>query len=114
MALYFYSCAKGHVTERVCSVRARRPSRVRCGCGKWASRDIGAEHRGAPHHPGNWPRLSKALGVMPHQVQAAEEEHRKAGVPLHFRRDGKAIVNSPSHQRELVKKMGWVDKDSYC
>lgn len=114
MPTYFYSCEDGHLTERTCSVRARRPSSVRCECGKRASRDIAAEQRGTVHRPGNWPRLSKALGVMPDQVFAAEEAHRKEGVPLSFKRDGRAIVNSPAHQRQLVKRMGWVDRDAYC
>lgn len=114
MPTYFYSCEDGHLTERTCSVRYRRPSSVRCECGKQASRDIAAEQRGTVHRPGNWPRLSKALGVMPDQVFAAEESYQKEGVPLSFKRDGRAIVNSPAHQRQLVKRMGWVDRDAYC
>jgi hypothetical protein len=115
MPTYCYTCkACKRTLEKYYSPETeRRPKSVRCSCGKRAVRDMVAELRPVVHHPGNWPRLSDALGVMPGQQAEAQAQAKRAGVSLDFHADGRAIVRSPQHQRRLVKALGWVDRGAY-
>lgn len=64
--------------------------------------------------PAGWPRESLALGVaVPDQIQPMMDHCKKVGVPTEYTPTGRAIVRNPTHQRELTKALGYVDRDSF-
>jgi hypothetical protein len=58
-----------------------------------------------------WPRLSDAFGVAPSQKNEAQEQSIKLGVPTEFTDDGRAILKSTTHQRDLQKALGLHNRD---
>jgi hypothetical protein len=57
------------------------------------------------------PKLSDALAVHPDQVQEATEHAKRHGVPTEFTQDGRPIIRSRRHQKELIKVYGYRNKD---
>jgi|SRR6056297_1651905 len=76
-------------------------------------RNIQAEHAGSARPGDLWPLYSEAAGVMPHQVQGATEEWRKAGIPTDFTSDGRAIFRDASHRKKFLRRAGLFDKQGY-
>ena len=56
---------------------------------------------------GNWKNevLSDALGVHSSQAKEAEAEARALGVPTEYLPDGRPVIRSTAHRRELLKAM---------
>lgn len=79
--------------------------------GKLFFRDFAAEHShsrsGDP-----WPLHSKALGVPPKQVKAAQKELQKAGVQADFTPSGEMILRSRSHRNDVMVAYGMHDNDA--
>ena len=80
-------------------------------CGADADRDLLAEHRSTPHHPGNWPLLSTAAGVNPEQIPEAMAQAAALGTHLNFAPDGRAIFESAHHRKEVCEKLGLFDRN---
>jgi hypothetical protein len=53
-----------------------------------------------------WPMLSDALAVHPEQIAEARERDRKRGVPTEYAPDGRAVITSAAHQKQLAKTYG--------
>jgi len=107
--VYCYTTKHGFTYDRVFAM-GRAPKTVRTEYGV-AQRDIGAEHRGFKHGEG-WPMESDALGVNPDQVQEAQAEADRAGVPTEYNKDtGCAVLRSRGHRAKLMKELGYVDRD---
>lgn len=113
MPYYDYRCVCGRDESRLLPM-SQASFRPLCACGKLMERDIVAEQRGRPHRPGLWPMKSISLGVQPDQVQEAEAEAKKCGVPTKFTPDGLAILTSPRHRREYAKMNGMHGKNEWC
>lgn len=60
---------------------------------------------------GRYPYLSDALGVFPHQVERAKAQAAKMGVPTEFAADGRAIITSDRHKRDLAESCGQYDRN---
>ncbi len=111
MPTYIYTCevcGKSH--ERVMPV-VRMQKSARCGCGKRALRDMLAEQTQTVHRPGNWPRLSDALGVGSTQIKEAVEHSIKNGCPTEFKPDGRAVITSARHQNALTVACGLFNRN---
>lgn len=88
------------------------PSSVRLPDGRRAYRDMVAERRGFKDTNGaGWPMLSDALGVHPDQISDARAEAERAGVRLDFTRDGRAILESRTHRRAVLRALGYHDRN---
>lgn len=63
------------------------------------------------NHPGAWPVLSDALGVLPRQIDEARQSAARRGVPTDFSPDGRAIFRSRGHRSAYCKAYGFHDRD---
>ena len=109
MPTYVYS-NEGHVIEEFFPM-GEAPHHLVVG-GKRYDRDYGAEH--PKQYTGDlWPVYSEAAGVHPDQVQTAQREWAKAGVPTEFTSDGRAVFRNKDHRGKFLKKAGLVDKKGY-
>lgn len=105
MPAYCYRCECGQNFDRVLPVTSCR-KKVRCpNCNSLAKRDFVKEHNGVAHHPGNWPMLSTAAGVLPSQVKKATAEAARLGVPTAFAKDGRVIFTGPNHRKEFCERV---------
>lgn len=60
-----------------------------------------------------WPLKSDAAGVNPEEVNAAQDEAKRRGVPTEFDRDtGQAVFRSRSHRKEFCKAFHLRDQDA--
>jgi len=55
---------------------------------------------------------SDAVGVAAHQVKEAEEHSQKIGIPTHFTKDGRAILESPEHRKAYCEAIGMFDRNA--
>jgi hypothetical protein len=60
-----------------------------------------------------YPYFSDAMGVHPCQIQEAKEKLAKLGVRVEYTPDGRAIIESPQHRKQLAEAMGLHDRNSY-
>lgn len=61
-----------------------------------------------------WPILSDAMAVHPLQVQEAEADAARKGVPTQFETQyGRPIFRNREHRRQYIKKYGIIDRSSY-
>ncbi len=74
------------------------------------TRDYLAEHREAPHAPGNWPLVSDAAGIHPEQIGEFREFDKKAGVPTDYTPDGRVVFTSRDHRKRYCQAHGIHDK----
>lgn len=59
-----------------------------------------------------WPLKSDAAGVSVDEVDAAQKESARRGVPTEFDRNtGQAIFRSRGHRKEFCKAYGLIDRD---
>jgi hypothetical protein len=82
---------------------------VRCPhCDQPAAR----EREGIPLPGGNYlrPVYSDSLGVHPSQV----EEHRRRFPDIPITDQGQVIFRNHYERKRILKKLGYIDRDSYC
>jgi hypothetical protein len=64
----------------------------------------------------NYPLISEACGVLPHQIPEAERLARKHGVNTEYVKGGKhpgqAIFRDPNHRRRHMAAFGQYDQDA--
>ncbi len=112
MPFYCFTTPSGKTVERRFSM-ADVPASVEVD-GERALRDYRAEWAGR-RDPGDlWPIYSDGLGVHPSQVKQVEAESKAAGIPTHFTKDGRAVLESRSHRRRYLRYRGFIDRDGYC
>jgi hypothetical protein len=109
--VYCYKCPYCHKTFRKVRPLSQCDTVTTCECGSRAERDIVAEHSETPHHPGNWPMKSTALGVTPRQIPEAVAQAAAKGQRLDFTPDGRAIFDSPGHRKAVCRALGFHDRN---
>lgn len=110
MPIYCYTSAKGKRIEELHPI-GKAPKEV-VKDGVVYDRDIQAEH--SKQWTGDlWPIYSEAAGVHPSQVQEAQENWKKKGVPTEFTPDGRAVFRNKSHRRDFLRAAGLHDKAGY-
>lgn len=62
---------------------------------------------------GLYPYFSDAMGVHPIQIEEAKAVLRALGVRVEYTPDGRAIIESPQHRKQLAEAMGLHDRNSY-
>jgi hypothetical protein len=62
---------------------------------------------------GSWPRLSDAIGVHPSQIKEQMAIDKKLGVRIEYTKDGRAVVESQAHQRQIRRAYKLKDKGDY-
>ena len=90
----------------------KAPRKVKIAGGRWAYRDIAAEHQGTKPKPGTWPMHSDFAGVNPSQNREAYEHSVREGVPTEFDKTGAAIFTSREHRKKYLKIAGLYDRDA--
>ena len=111
MPIYCYTEADGRMHERHYPM-GKAPQRIGVGRGRFARRDIAAEQRGGAHVFGDlWPLHSDALGVAPSQRDDAIAEAARVGVPTDYDHEGRAVLRSPKHRKELAEALGYFDRN---
>lgn len=60
-----------------------------------------------------YPIKSAALAVHPTQVQEAQDDSVKKGVPTQFTPGGRPILRDTSHRRKYLKAYNFVDRNSF-
>lgn len=109
MPIYCYT-HKGRTLEEMFPIGKAPPAIEREG--EVYERNIQAEH--GPQIVGDlWPLYSEAAGVHPDQVQEAQANWAKKGVPTDFTPDGRAVFRSKSHRRDFLKAAGMHDRKGY-
>lgn len=108
MPNYAYYCPECETTEeRVVPVEERNDQRC-VNCHSQMARDYFAEHANTR---GDYvdPILSEAAGVMPSQVA----EHRRLHPDIPITNDGRVVFTSHSQRKQVLKKLGMVDRDGF-
>lgn len=59
---------------------------------------------------GAWPYASDAMGVHPDQIAEQEAAYAEQGIKARHTRDGRVIVESRQHRRQLLKANGLIDR----
>jgi len=108
MPEYIYTTKDGKSKSVVCTI-AKRPKRVRID-GKWAYRDIAAEHRGMKSGD-PWPIWSDGMGVHPDQIPELQALCAAHGVRVECDSMGRVKCESRGHRRKLMEIRGFHDKD---
>jgi len=63
---------------------------------------------------GGYPYYSEVMGVHPAKVAEAQQQFRDAGLAEQtFNRDGDVLVTGRGHRKQLMKAIGFVDRNSY-
>ena len=106
--IYCYQCECGKKDERVLPL-SEAGSKQQCSCGKVMERDYAAEGDGFTHNPGNWPMKSEALGVHPSQIGEAKAMLAKKGVDVDYTPDGRAILRTQRHRKQVAEAEGFFD-----
>ena len=117
MPAYLYETESGEMVELFMSVkemerRQRHDGSITLDDGRAARRNFGAEMRDFRNTPGCWPMYSDAAGCHPLQVRQMQEALAKKGVQCHFTPDGRAVLESRSHRRDVLKAMGLFDRSA--
>lgn len=86
----------------------RVPDRIKCECGKMASR-VWLSPGTAPLT--GWPLYCESVGVMPDQIPEARRADTVNGVPCDFTPDGRRIFNDRAHMRDWMKANGYHNRD---
>ncbi|GIW60070.1 MAG: hypothetical protein KatS3mg087_1136 [Patescibacteria group bacterium] len=60
-----------------------------------------------------YPYYSDAMGVHPCQIEEAKRKLAKLGVRVEYTKDGRAIIESPTHRKQLAEAMGLHDRNSW-
>jgi len=108
---YEFTCKCGR-NEFVVRLMENRNDPVTCNdCDGEMKRNIGREHAGRRHQPGNWPILSDALGCNESQIGESRDMARKHGVPTEFTSDGRAILTGPAHRKAYARLYGMHDRN---
>ena len=111
--IYCYRCPVcGKAFQLHRSVKSRGKKTKCPECGMRTERDYPAEQAAVRGTPGNWPMLSDAAGVAPHQVKEAEEKSVRDGVPTHFTEDGRVIFESRQHRKRYLQTIGMFDRSA--
>lgn len=110
MSTFCFSEESGNLTVEEVFPMGKAPKSIIRG-GKLFLRDVGAE--GGLSRSGNpWPLNSKALGVPPQQVKAAQAELANKGVHADFTKKGELIFRSRSHRNDVLAAYGMHDNDA--
>jgi hypothetical protein len=59
-----------------------------------------------------YPILSDAAGVMPEQIPEQMAHDRAMGVPTHYTKDGRPILENRSHRRKYLRANGLYDRSA--
>lgn len=111
MPLYTYSSKDRSMSVTRFFPIGTNPRKVRHK-GRTLYHDIAGDQRGHRATPGNWPKLSVALGVDPTQCLEAEKQAAELGIPTDFDREsGDAVIRSEKHLRKLAKALGFRSKN---
>lgn len=110
---YCYKCFTCNtVTERVSMVEGRK-AWVRCSkCGRRAVRDLQGEHGQHRDTPGNYPRLSEAVGCHPKQVAAYSKIAKEKGVPTEITKGGFVKFRDKTHERKFCQALGYYQRNA--
>jgi hypothetical protein len=113
MPVYCYQCPACKSVKEICRPVSERNDALLCDKdGFVMNRDFTVEHGGYVNTPGAWPMLSDALGVHPDQIRDASAEAAAMGVPTQFASDGRAIITSREHRKQLCQVYGFFDKSA--
>jgi hypothetical protein len=111
MPVYCYRDSSGRVHERHYPM-GKAPTQIGVGRGRFAIRSIVAEQAGAKAPVGDlWPLHSDALGVAPSQREEAIAEAARVGIPTDYDHEGRAVLRSPKHRKELAEALGYYDRN---
>lgn len=90
--------------------REDEDGRITLEDGTHARRDFMAEH-GHFKEGGRWPLYSDAMGVHPSQISEQVAADKKAGVPINYTPDGRAIYESASQRKRHCEAHGFYDRN---
>lgn len=96
----FIRLKDGKIYRRLPALEGNMPVRI-------ASRKRG------PNIPAKYPYYSDAMGVHPKQIPEAQRKLAALGVRVNYTPDGRAIIESPQHRKQLAEAMGLHDRNSY-
>lgn len=109
MPLYSYHCKCGHDFDEFRPVKDAG-KHCRCPrCKRPADRDFQADHGRRRRKTEPYPVLSQSLGCRPDEIQENRQKLAKQGVPTEFSPDGRAVITSWQHRKQLHKLFGMVD-----
>ena len=107
---FCFTTREGETFERIYSMTDDIPHSISLGNGRYAFRDLSAEHPGPRGKRVRgvkiFPRKSLALGVNPSQRQEAYEASVQAGVPTTFDKWGDAEIRSAKHEKDYGRTRG--------
>ena len=115
MPIYCYRTKDGTITERVFPI-GKAPRRVKIN-GRFAARDLLAEHGTITGGEHGYPCESDSLGCRVDQVPEMKDFYRSHGVSVDFKssdgRMAQLVFESPGHRRQVMKAAGVNDRNSY-
>lgn len=113
MPFYIYTCKKGHQSEYFSSLdKYKKFRKCKCPeCGRRAEHTIAATTKNHRHSAGTWPMHSDAMSVHPTQIREQQVALAKKGVSCEFDQDGRAILTSRQHRKEVAEAMGMFDRN---
>jgi putative FmdB family regulatory protein len=110
MPVYCYKCEKCGSVQDEYFKRAGKKF-VKCNlCGEKSSRDLSSQFVNSPEKEYDRPVLSEAMGVHANQVA----QHRQDHPDIPITDDGRVICRSHAERKRIMKKLGFIDRDSYC
>lgn len=113
MPYYIYTCKAGHESEYFSSMDKYKKFRpCKCpGCKKRAEHSIAATTKNFKHSAGTWPMHSEAMAVHPSQIRDQQKVLAKSGVKCDFDREGRPILTSQHHRKQVAEAMGLYDRN---
>jgi hypothetical protein len=113
MPYYIYTCKDGHKSEYFSSMdKYKRFRKCKCpDCGKRAEHTIIATTQNFRHSAGTWPMHSEAIAIHPSQIREQQDALAKHGVTCDFDSEGRAILTSRHHRKEVAEAMGLFDRN---
>ncbi len=111
MPIFSYKCEMcGYITDEYFKSADSRERYISCNlCGNRAKYNIGAQTVNSTEQDYAKPVLSETIGVQPHQVQ----DHKRAYPDVPITPDGRVIMKSHAERKRILKRLGYMDRDSY-
>lgn len=103
MPLYVFLCECGERIEDICPIKDRKQEMECPKCGKMAPRNFAKATVGMKDNP----RVSRAMGVHPSQIEAAMRKYPGS----RYDKDGNLLIANRTEKKLRMKQRNYIEYD---